>query len=201
MGTLFVWSPSGTWRALATTATLMLLILLAGDCSAAPVDPTDKDSFTYFARVKRKSPKACGEASDDSVRAVIPGVLSDEEIDWLNTIVQRGMSGVEDQRGPTIMDPDLGLVLARGGKVRRVEEKFTVDELNRYGNLLKRVYDRITKLHGLGKNKLFHTSPTFIARIAPFPAEMKTQHIHDECKTSSPLLFRTNRATNDDENL
>jgi hypothetical protein len=147
-------------------------------CAVACLSTTeqDNDAVDYVKDsewpiiVKRKSPAVCGEASKTSVRAMIESFISEEDVDWLKGIVTRGMAVFRNVGGPTITDPDLGLVMGPGGRVERIKDSFTNEELERYGKMLQRVYDKVVEVHGLAPGVLYHTAPTFIARLAPFSA-------------------------------
>ena len=161
----------------------VVVVIIIASTIQAMVIIDEKKEDTFPMTIARKSPIRCEEQDSKETRRVkIPSFLSEAEVSWLVGIVERGMATVQDQRGPTIMDPDLGLVLAPGGEVQQVEAAFTEDELAQYGELLKRVHDRTTAIHQVAKSKLYHTAPTFIARLAPFPPpeERVTQHVHDE---------------------
>jgi hypothetical protein len=140
------------------------------------------DDSEWPMKVQRKSKAVCGESSETAVRMRVDNFLSDDEIDWLKELVYRGIAPVEDDEGPTIIDPDLALVLSPGAKVQKITGAFTEAELTRYGTMLKRVYDKIVEIHGLERGVLYHTAPTFMARITPFPPGKGATHAHDECK-------------------
>jgi hypothetical protein len=158
---------------------LLLLILALAAAQAATID-----ELSGQVSVRRKSSPACGEQSPESIRALFPNFLSQEDVEWLKEIVKEGMSVIEDQNGPTIMDPDLGLVLGPGAKVKKVRHKFSEDALERYGAMLRKVYHKVLEVHGLPEDVLYHTSPTFIAQLKPFPSGVVSKHIHDECKST-----------------
>jgi hypothetical protein len=63
--------------------------------------------------------------------------------------------------------------------VKRVNKNtFSKEDLDAYSYFMKRIHQRVMEIHGL-KN-LYHTAPTFIARL--FTPDETSQHIHDECK-------------------
>ena len=137
----------------------------------------DSSSLSYVRRIT-PVPK-CGELGNatHSTRLTMKQFLNPSEIDFLLDLVYRGMSSIPENHGPTIMDPDLGLVLGPGGNVKRITERFSQAELVKYGELMKRLQRFIMKTHSL--TFLHHTAPTFFARLLA-PSQAKSTHIHDE---------------------
>lgn len=119
--------------------------------------------------------------SSASPRALIRDFLSAQEVAILHQIAARGIGEVgRGQDGPTIFDPDLGLILAPGGKLHRSKaNETTKEELELYGEVMKRVKRTVARVHGLDASLLHHTAPTFIARLRK-PASGGAHHVHDE---------------------
>lgn len=135
---------------------------------------------TSVVEVPRVSPISCGETNTQtSKRIVQKHFLSTEEVDFLAGVAERGMGSIPELLGgPTIMDPDQNLVLGPGGKVKRIEP-FSTQELSQYAKLMQRLHEHLLELHGL--TTLYHTAPTFIARLLPVSTTTTSKrHVHDE---------------------
>ena len=131
--------------------------------------------------VKRKEIGSCGEPKgSNSIRAIKRNFLNDLEIQLIRNVTERGMKEIKDSAGPTIMDPDMLLVLGPGAKLKRVPQNtFSKEQLKDYQELMKRIQNEVIKTHNL--ETIYHTAPTFIARLTPLNGG-KTSHVHDECK-------------------
>lgn len=150
------------------------LLLLAGGAGAVMRDGE--------VLVERRVPaSACGERRPlVSSRVLQRQFLSPQEVAFLVAVADRGMEQIpEEQGGPTIMDPDQSLVLGPGGNVKRTP-KFSASELSQYATLMRRLHARLLELHQV--EFLYHTQPTFIARLLPQQQGQGQQphHVHDE---------------------
>ncbi|KAH9255727.1 hypothetical protein BASA81_006121 [Batrachochytrium salamandrivorans] len=128
--------------------------------------------------VDRRVPaSACGERYPLVSRRIFQRqFLSPQEVQFLVAITDRGMEQIpEEQGGPTIMDPDQSLVMGPGGNVKRTP-KFSPGELSQYAKLMRRLHARLLELHQV--EFLYHTQPTFIARL--LPQQRQVHHVHDE---------------------
>jgi len=84
-------------------------------------------------------------------------------------------------RGPTIMDPDLGLVLGPGAKQVAVPaDTFSAEDMEAYGAIMKKTHEAVAAVHGIPAARLFHTAPTFIARLSGRGKVGQSLHVHDE---------------------
>jgi hypothetical protein len=116
-----------------------------------------------------------------SVRHVQRNFLSAEEVALVRRLAQVGMQPFPASLdGPTIMDPDLGLVLGPGAKQASIGERFSDADIAAYARVMAKTHDAVAAVHGIPRGKLFHTAPTFIARLSGGSGGGGGGHVHDE---------------------
>jgi Rps23 Pro-64 3,4-dihydroxylase Tpa1-like proline 4-hydroxylase len=116
-----------------------------------------------------------------SKRILIQDFLSDHDVELLLSFAKRGMKDFDNSEyGPTIFDPDLLMVLGPGAQIKRVDEnQFTDEELQAYSRMMIKTKQFVMEQHEL--TTLYHTAPTFIARLRPpLTQQQQQQHEHDE---------------------
>mmetsp|Transcript_2600 Transcript_2600/g.4008 ORF Transcript_2600/g.4008 Transcript_2600/m.4008 type:complete len:230 (+) Transcript_2600:316-1005(+) len=108
--------------------------------------------------------------------------FSDEEVDTLLNMVERGMAQSRSNLGgPTILDVNSGF-MKDGEGVQIIYEgpnavSFTTEEYAVYARMFDRIRERIMEINGM--NILYFTAPTFVARIVGNES-WTPQEIHDE---------------------
>lgn len=99
-------------------------------------------------------------------RRVLDGVFSDNDVNSLLQIVNKGMAQRESKGGPTILDINTGYIRDTDG-LDNLFLKNTViyseNDFTHYGNIIKVLKDKVAETFSI--KELYFTAPTFITRL------------------------------------
>lgn len=111
-----------------------------------------------------KFPASCVPTS--CLRKVVDGIFSDEDVNKLHEIAQKGMNTRAAVGGPTILDINTGYIRDSAGLDNlfiKSTDSFTADDFAHYGRIIHKLRDEIRAAFGI--ENVYFTAPTFITRI------------------------------------
>ena len=163
-----------------------LVLVLGSAWGACAVFPEHDTTVPCWAAHEARagdlaSPCYCTPGSP-SLRHAERDFLTPSQVNFLLGVAEKGMKAVSPSiNGPTIMDPDLGLVLGPGAKQIALEDGlFTEDDIAQYTAIMQKTHEIVAKIHGIAPELIFHTAPTFIARLSGRGKPGQALHVHDE---------------------
>lgn len=113
-------------------------------------------------------------------RKVIDGLFTQEEVDQLVAIADKGLALRERHGGPTLVDINTGYIRDTNGLDNmfvKATDTFSPEDFLHYGSMIRRLQQAVMDTFGL--SQLYFTAPTFITRIdADVP--WQAQGVHDE---------------------
>lgn len=117
--------------------------------------------------------KKCG-------RRVVDDLFSNEDIQTLHAIVEKGMNHRENKGGPTILDINTGYIRDTDGLVNLFVGNtavFSDEDFAHYGRIITTLKAAVADTFNL--QELYFTAPTFITRLDGNPA-WEAKQMHDE---------------------
>lgn len=109
-------------------------------------------------------PESC--LPDKCRRRIVDDVFTEEDINVLRAIAEKGMATRPNIGGPTILDINTGYIRDSGGLENlfmKSQTVFNSDDFSHYGRIIRRLREEIMKTFSL--SNVYFTAPTFITRI------------------------------------
>lgn len=103
---------------------------------------------------------------DKCRRRIVDGVFTEEDINVLRAIAEKGMATRPNIGGPTILDINTGYIRDSAGLENLFMQSQTVfssDDFSHYGRIIRRLREEIMDTFSL--SNVYFTAPTFITRI------------------------------------
>lgn len=143
-------------------------------------------------------PKKCG-------RYVMDNVVSMEEVDIMLSLLKRGLAYGGSHGGASILDLHTG-AMSKGVhfvnlyKIQAPEKLFSVQELQIYRNVRKKIQNALASRFGITASKIYLTKPTFFSRLTNKPPLSKNDeywHPHVDKETYPSFHYTTLLYLND----